>query len=83
MAGPSYIKNLYTEGIIEKKEIAFYLSRKNDSKFYFGGYPEGILKKEEGNASVSVNWIPLTGLRYWQVTLNDIQLSGESIHKGT
>eukprot|EP00607_Mallomonas_marina_P009793 CAMPEP_0182419564 /NCGR_PEP_ID=MMETSP1167-20130531/3990_1 /TAXON_ID=2988 /ORGANISM="Mallomonas Sp, Strain CCMP3275" /LENGTH=356 /DNA_ID=CAMNT_0024594549 /DNA_START=179 /DNA_END=1249 /DNA_ORIENTATION=+ len=71
---PTPIENLYSNGIIEKAQFAFFLGTKDgdDGELVIGGYDTHHFTGE-------LDWVPLSSSTYWQIKLDDIKIGDHSV----
>lgn len=73
----SFIETLKTQGLIDKRQVGFYLSSEMDgtSRVTFGGYAEDLVKSDE-----KFKWYPLVDNKgqysQWQHKIQDLRFNG-------
>jgi hypothetical protein len=76
----SFIEELKTQGLIEKRQVGFYLTNdvNSTSRVTFGGYADDMVKSNE-----QIRWYPLVDNKgqytQWQHKIQDIRFFGQSI----
>lgn len=70
---PTPFENLVTQNLIDIPEFSFYLSncRADAGELTLGG-------TDPSHYSGSIEWVPLLAATYWQISLDDLQVTGTS-----
>ncbi|XP_063781890.1 pepsin A-like isoform X2 [Pseudophryne corroboree] len=63
---------MWNEGLISQDLFSVYLSRGNGSMITFGGI-------DESHYTGSLQWVPVTEQKFWQITISSIMLSGQVV----
>jgi len=70
---PTPFSNLVSQGLIDTAEFAFYLgnSRLDRGELTLGG-------TDPAHYTGDITWVPLLAATYWEITLDNLQINGES-----
>eukprot|EP00604_Paraphysomonas_vestita_P002846 CAMPEP_0174818354 /NCGR_PEP_ID=MMETSP1107-20130205/1018_1 /TAXON_ID=36770 /ORGANISM="Paraphysomonas vestita, Strain GFlagA" /LENGTH=362 /DNA_ID=CAMNT_0016030085 /DNA_START=105 /DNA_END=1193 /DNA_ORIENTATION=+ len=70
---PTAFENVVSQGLVTSAEFAFYLgnSAKDKGELTLGG-------TDPSHYTGSITYVPLLAATYWEITLDDLQISGQS-----